>query len=426
MVVDKTLYDRLEIAQDASQEDIKKKGKKLLIKWHPDKHPNNVETATKKFQEIQEALQILENPEKRKMYDDIGMDYVKGDGPPQMNPGNPFGPGGPFGGGGPFGPGGPFGQGFPFGDMFGGFGGNMPGREERKENIMEKLNVTLEQIYKQETVELKYNHKVYCVKCTGEGSNDGTKTDCKDCGGKGMQVQMIRMGPIIQQSVGPCGTCRGKGKVIQENNKCDVCHGRGDVDKEKTISIPLKNGLGNGIKLQLEGKGHHFKNQKTDLIVLINENPHPIFKRKGNDLYVEISLKLYQALFGFDKVLTHLDGRKLHLHSTGKTNFGSIRKISGEGMTDLRSGVKGDIIIKFNIELPNITNETLIKALTLIDKKESTAEKNLLKETDLVKTLMIDVQNSETFGSKGNDISDSDEEDLKEAEEDGPGECRTQ
>jgi DnaJ family protein A protein 2 len=419
MVVDKTLYDRLEVQPDASEEDIKKKGKKLLIKWHPDKHPNNVEVATKKFQEIQEALQILENPEKRKMYDDIGMDYVKGDGPPQMNPGNPFGPGGPFGGGGPFG------AGFPFGDMFGGFNVNMGGREERKENVMEKLNVTLEQIYKQETVELKYKHKVYCVKCNGEGSNDGTKTDCKDCNGKGMKVQMMRMGPIVQQSVGPCGTCKGKCKVVPDNNKCEVCQGRGDVDKEKTIPIPLKNGLGNGVKLQLEGKGHHFKNQKTDLIVIINEEQHPIFKRKGNDLYVEITLKLYQALFGFDKVLVHLDGRKLHLHSTGKTNFGSIRKISGEGMTDLRTGVKGDIIIKFNIELPTITNETLIKALTLLDKKESTSEKNLLKETDLVKTLLIDVQNTDNFGSKDNVYSESDEEDIREAEE-GPGECRTQ
>ena len=411
MVVDKTLYDRLEVNTDASQDEIKKKGKKLLVKWHPDKHPDNVEMATKKFQDIQEALHVLENPEKRQMYDDIGMDYIKGEGPPQMNPGNPFGPGGPFG------------AGFPFGDMFNGFNVNMGGREERKENIMERLNVTLEQIYKQETVELKYKHKVFCVKCDGEGSNDGSKTDCKECAGKGMKVQMMRMGPIIQQSVVPCGTCRGKCKVVPENKKCEVCQGRGDVDKEKKIPIPLKNGLGNGVKLQLEGKGHHFKNQKTDLIVIINEEPHNVFKRKGNDLYTEITLKLYQALFGFDKVLVHLDGRKLHLHSTGKTNFGAIKKISGEGMTDLRSGVKGDIIIKFNIELPTITNDTLIKALTLIDKKEFTLEKALVKESDLVKTLMIDVQNAENFTTKHND---SDSEDMADAENEGPGECRTQ
>ena len=408
MVVDKTLYDRLEVQPDASQEEIKKKGKKTLIKWHPDKNRNDVEVATKKFQEIQEALQILENPEKRNLYDQIGMDILKGDGSSHMNQNNPFGAGGPFGGNNPFG------AGFPFGDMFGGFNVNVNvqghGQEERKENITENLNVTLEQIYNHENVEFKYNHNVYCVKCNGEGSNDGTKSVCKDCEGKGMRIQIIHMGPMIQQIGQPCGTCRGKGKVIPEHNKCDVCHGKGDVSKEKTVTIPLQNGFGNGIKLQLEGKGHHYKNQKTDLIVVINEIPHVMFKRNGNDLYTEITLKLYQSLFGFDKVLKHLDNRKLHLHCTGKTNFGSIRKIQGEGMTDLRNGIKGDIVIKFNIELPNITNETLIKALTLLDKKEYTSEKNLVKESDLVKILMVDVQNTESFGSKENINSDTEEE----------------
>ena len=123
MVVDKTLYDRLEVQPDAPQDEIKKKGKKLLIKWHPDKHPNNVEMATKKFQDIQEALSILSNEDKRQVYDNYGMDGLKGMGVEQDDGGfNPFGGGGfPFGGGGfPFG-------GFQFGgDMFG--GGMAPNR----------------------------------------------------------------------------------------------------------------------------------------------------------------------------------------------------------------------------------------------------------------------------------------------------------
>lgn len=394
MVVDNTLYERLEVQPNATTAEILTKGKKALLKWHPDKNQDNIEESTKKFQDINEALDILKDNEKRSLYDSIGMNYVKGEGPSHMNQGHPFG------------------NGFPFG----GFDVNMPGNEERKEHIMENLHVSLEQIYKQETVEFKYNHNVYCVNCNGEGSKDGTNTNCKDCNGKGIKIQMIRMGPMIQQITKPCETCRGKGKVIPENNKCDVCHGKGDICKEKTITIPLKNGLGNGFKLQLEGKGHYYKNQKTDLIVIINEIQHPNFKRKGNDLYVEITLKLYQALFGFDKVLTHLDERKLHLHCTGKTNFGSIKKISEEGMTDLRTGIKGDIIIKFNIELPNITNETLIKALTLIDKKEYTLEKNLVKESDLIKTLLIDIQNTDQFDSKESQDSDSEDENNRNTE----------
>lgn len=404
MVVDKTLYDILEVQPDASQEDIKKKGKKTLIKWHPDKHPNNIDVATKKFQEIQEALQILEDPEKRNMYDNIGMSYVKGESPQQCNPfgdNNPFA-GFQFNGNNPF-------AGFPFGDMFG--NGNPQSQDTCYENITENLYVSLEQIYKQETVEFKYAHNVYCVECNGEGTNDGTKSICTDCNGVGKKVQIIQMGHMIQQIVQPCGTCKSKGKVILENKKCNICHGKCVVIKEKTITIPLKNGFGNGIKLQLEGKGNHYKNNKTDLIIIINEKPHSMFKRNGNDLYTEINLKLYQALFGFDKILTHLDDRKLHLHCAGKTNFGTIRKISGEGMTDLRNNIKGDIVIKFNIELPNITNETLIKALTLLEKKENGIEKNLVKEKNLIKVLMNDVQNTDNFETKEKSYSETEDED---------------
>ena len=403
MVVDKTLYDRLEIEPNASPEDIKKKSRKLLVKWHPDKNPHNMEEATQKFQEIQEALEILGDPEKRKMYDEIGMNYVKGDNSPDMS--NPFGPGGPFG------------SGFPFGEMF-----SQSQQQQKKENLMVKLNVTLEQIYKQETVELTYTHKVYCVKCNGEGSKDNTKSECEDCDGKGRVIKLMRMGPIVQQIVINCETCKGKGNVILENNKCEVCNGNGIVNKEKTIPIPLKNGFGNGIKLQLDSKGHYFKNQKTDLVVVINEEPHDIFKRRGNDLFVEVTLKLYQALFGFDKILVHLDGKKLHLHCTGKTDFNSIKKISQEGMVNLRTGVKGDLIIKFNIELPTITNETLIKELTLLNKNESIAEKNVLKEKDLVKTLLIDVQ--DTADSASASASDSDENSRENTQE--VPDCKTQ
>jgi len=407
MVKDTTFYDRLEISPTSSIEEIKKKGKKLLIKWHPDKNPNNIEGSTKKFQEIQEALSILENPEKKEIYDRFGMDGIKGDMGGDGGGFNPFGPGFPFGGENPFGA---FG-GFPGG--FNPFGGGMNPREE-KENIMERLNVTLEQIYKEESVNLKYNQKVTCVACKGEGSSNGVKTTCHDCGGKGMKMRIMRMGPIQQQSVVPCGTCSSKGKIIPDANKCNSCSASGFTMKEKTIAIPLKNGFGNGLKMQMEGKGHQINGMKTDLIIIINELEHPIFKRRGNDLLVEVELKLFQALFGFDKVITHLDGRRLHLHHTGKTNYGTVRKINEEGMMDLRSKRKGDLIIKFNIDLPTITNETLTKALVLIDKAESTNEKAIQTEENLVKTIMLDTYEREQ--------QDEHQEEQQEESQRGP-EC---
>ena len=222
-----------------------------------------------------------------------------------------------------------------------------------------------------------------------------------------MKVKIVRMGPIQQQAIAPCNTCNTKGTSIPEGSKCVSCLSSGYVSKEKVIAIPLKNGFGNGLKMQLEGKGNQINGNKTDLIVIINELEHPVFKRRGNDLIVEVELKLFQALFGFDKVITHLDGRKLHLHHTGKTNYGTIRKISGEGMLDLRTKRNGDLIIKFNIDLPTITNETLTKALILIDKNESLNEKKIQTETDLVKTIMLDTVDNFNDHSNNNNNNDN-------------------
>ena len=433
MVKDTILYDRLEIDPNTSIKDIEKKGRKLLIKWHPDKNPDKVEEATKKFQDIQEAMSILTSPEKKDMYDKFGMEGTKGGEGGGFNPfegfASAFGGGFPgggfsFGGGFPGGGGGGFPGGFPGGG--GGFPGGFPGhpggggfpgnRSPERENIMERVDVTLNQIYNEETINVTYSQKLSCTKCNGEGTNDGTKSECKDCAGKGVKVKMTRMGPLVTQSLVPCNICNGKGKLILDLNKCSLCNSVGYNNKEKTIQLPLKNGFGNGIKMQLEGKGNHINGHKSDLIIVINELEHAIFKRKGIDLLVEIDLKLYQALFGFDKIITHLDGRNLHLHYTGKTNHGTIRKIVGEGMTDLRSKNKGDLIIKFKFELPSITNETLIKALMLVDKQESINEKELLKQTNLVATMMIDTNENDFKNNSKNVYDEEEDDDMKDGQ----------
>jgi len=434
MVKDKTLYDRLEVDPSASIKDIEKKGKKLLIKWHPDKNPDKVQESTKKFQEIQEAMTILTNQEKREMYDQFGMEGTKGGdgggggfpgGFPPGFPGGMFGGGFPFGGGGGGGfPGGGFpGGGFPFGGGGGFPGGGFPGhpaqRGNENENIVQTVKVTLAQIYNQSTIDVNYNQKVSCSQCKGEGTSDGVKNECDDCGGKGIKMKLMRLGPIQTQTLVPCNICNGKGKIISEANKCTTCNASGFNTKEKTVQVPLQNGFGNGIKMQLEGKGNNINGQKSDLIVIINEEEDPVFKRRNNDLIVTIELKLFQALFGFDKLLTHLDGRKLHLHHTGKTNYGTVRRISGEGMTDLRTKQKGDLLIKFVFTLPNITNETLTKALILIDKQESNNEKELIKETDLVKTMMLEDSSdafSQQSSSSGQAYDEDEEQGPKQAE----------
>ena len=310
MVKDTTLYNRLEVEPNADESVIKKSYNKLSKIWHPDKHGDEKkEEATLKFKEITEARDILLDKEKRNMYDQVGMDILK------QNEGQP-------------------GPGFnPFGDMFGGSPfGFMPGQQKQgPEHIIETINVTLEQLYKEESVNFTYKQKIVCTPCDGEGSKDGKPTTCTTCNGKGMRVQVIRMGPMIQQAVSPCNVCEGKGKMIEEKNKCETCHAKCYVVKEKTIMIPLKSGLNDGNKVNLPGKGHQLKNIRTDLIVEIKVKQHKVFKRYMDDLFVDVDLKLYQALFGFDKIICHLDGRKLHISSSSKTDVNMFRKLAAKG-----------------------------------------------------------------------------------------------
>lgn len=397
MVKDTKLYDILEVGSDATEVQIKKSYNKLSKIWHPDKHldPEKKKEATVKFQEINQAKTILMDEEKRRIYDQVGMDMFKHDSE---------GGGGPSGGPNPFADfGNIFGGGFPFGmGGFPGFGGPMGGMDPRQtknipEHIIEQVNATLEDIVCQKSVNVNYKQKVYCTKCNGEGTKNGQESECKPCGGKGKQVRVMRMGPMIQQMVSDCSNCKGKGTFIEEQNKCDGCGGKGYTVKDKNIQVPLNTGVLFGQDAVIEGKGHQLKNTKTHLIIKVRELVHKVFKRLGDDLYVEMELKLYQALFGFDKILTQLDGRKLHISCSGKTEFNSIRKINGEGITN-PEGNKGDLYIRFIVNLPNFNNlpsdtKTQLKALLQsFDKTEVLNETSVNKSTGLVKTICSDLK----------------------------------
>ena len=341
MVRDKTLYDRLEINENSSAEEIKKSFFKLSKKWHPDKHQdeNDKITATQKFKEINEAKEILLDAEKRGLYDQIGMDIFE-NGNSNQDDFNPFEQ--------------MFSQNFPFG--MGNMGNrNRQQQQQEHEDIIEKLDVTLEQLYNEESIDFNYTYKSYCVKCNGEGYKDNHNPKCKTCDGKGIKVQVIRLGGMIQQSVVNCNVCNGTGKIIKDENKCEQCSGNCYLNKEKTIQIQLKSGLTTENKINFAGKGNNYKNNKSNLIILINELPHNIFKRNKDDLFIHIELKLYQALVGYNKIIKHLDGRLINLSYNSKTEFNSIKFIQDEGMKSLNN-TKGNLYIKFSIKLPDLTN----------------------------------------------------------------------
>ena len=384
MVRDSTLYDKLGVSTNASADDINKAYKKLAVKMHPDKNPNDPD-ANAKFQEINQAKEILTNDEKKKMYDQVGMDYVN----------NPQGGGSNvsaedifaqmFGGGG----GG--GGGFPFG-----FGGNPFGmRREREENEHITINkdVNLEQLYNEEAITLEFKQKHMCKDCDGEGTKDKTSTKCGPCGGQGMVIQRIQMGPMIQQIQSHCPHCQGSGKgQVHPNNKCNSCDGKAYKFKDVKINVPLKSGLSNGQQIQIPGHGNNLKSGKSDLIIILSVQEHPIFKRDGNDLKINIELKLYQSIFGFNKIIKHLDKRELLISYVGKTNHDCVRRINGEGIKGL-DGNKGNLIITFKVNIPVVEEEELknklLSTLKIIDKIENEKEETIKTDTSkYVKTIL--------------------------------------
>jgi DnaJ-class molecular chaperone len=376
MVKDTTLYDRLSVQPNASNAEILKAYKKMALKYHPDRNPDNLEEANQRLQEINQAKEVLCDDDKRKMYDDIGMDYVSGAMPQHhgMNPEDIFGS--MFGGGHPF--------------------ANMRRQQQQKENVVINQEVSLEDIYNETTIPVQFQQKHLCQPCNGEGTHNGQPSKCQVCDGRGVRIQVVQMGPMIQQIQSPCGACGTTGKSSNHANKCGHCNGDGFRIKDVRVNIPLKNGLSNGQQIQIPGHGHNLKDGKTDLIIIVNEKSHPKFKRNNSNLLIEVELKLYQAIYGFEKVIEHLDKRKLHISHTGKTEHGSVKRIPNEGMVMLNSNnkTKGELFIKFNIKLPNIENNDiytkLLYLLKSIDNEESNVE-TIIKnsQNNYIKTVLL-------------------------------------
>ena len=374
MVIETDLYDTLEVKVDASENEIKKAYNKLSKIWHPDKCPDKSEEEkyTKKFQEINNAKEILLDSEKRNIYDKFGIKGLN----PENNPNN-FDP---------------------FSSMFSSFGGmfNQSSNNSNYEDIIIKLNVSLEDLFNQNNITHTYNYKSYCLDCNGEGTKNKKKNICSVCNGKGIQIKMIKQGFVVQQCVGKCSRCHGSGKIIDPENICKYCKGKTFIIKTKTTQIPLHGGLTNGSKMNIPDEGNQYKNKTTDLIILINEIPHSTFKRIENNLYTEIKLKSYQSLFGFTKLLELLDRTKILLHNESFTKNNTIKKISNYGMTYLHSTVRGDLFIKFIVELPDILTLDPIKQLELkillqmCDKEEVQIESDIINGNNLPLVKMMD------------------------------------
>jgi len=385
MVKDTKLYDVLGVSHDAHDKDILKAYYKLSKIWHPDKHPDETkEEATKKFQEITNAKDILTDPEKKEMYDRFGT----------TNPNQGFNQG--------LNPEDIFGQMFNMGGMPGmpgmpGFFNQNRGRQQ-EDCILEHL-VTLEELYNNKTVSVKYNHKIYCNKCNATGTKDGRTSTCSGCNGSGQKVRIIRQGPMIQQVVTGCDDCHGTGEKANRENQCSECMGNKFQIKETSVQIDLSKNMTNNQKLLVHNKGHIFKDRTTNLVLIIKEQPHPLFKRQGNDLHIDIKLRLFQAIYGFTKMITHLDGRNVLIKNDKMIrNMSTLIKVNNEGMSST-----GTLYIHISTCMPKIEkldeheNTILKKLLVKAHLAEYQKEQNILKNLDKLHVPHIEeIDNNDT------------------------------
>ena len=405
MVKDTTLYDRLNIQSSADTSEIDKAFKILAKKYHPDRHSNEPEEKQKeytvKFQDIQQAKDILCDKEKRQVYDQVGMEMLKNNGGEQPDANAFF-------------------QQFqnqfnPFQHMFG-----QQQRQEPKEDVVKNVDVTLEQLYNEETINITYKYKCLCIKCNGEGTKDGSVSKCGGCNGTGTHVQIMRMGPHIVQQQMTCPQCRGRGKTTSDNNKCVTCNGVEHIMKERTIQLSLKCTYKTGKKIQYPNNGNQLKNDKSDLYLIINELPHNLYKRVDNDLITTVDLKMYQAVFGFDKTLDYLNGQKLYINCTTKTDYNTVRKIVGKGMKN-NSNTYGDLYVRFTFTLPNLyLLENSIKdnyktAFKSFDPQESSTEDQInSNKSKYISTQFVECKDKEASILQYLTMSNQQQEDKEE------------
>lgn len=331
-------YKLLELNRDASEDDIKKSYKKLSLVYHPDRNPDKKEWAEEMFKKINEAKNVLLDPQQRRIYDQLGHEGLKsGGGRSNSSTENPFDIfGNLFGGASPFAKN-PFFKGFnDFSSMF---------NQHQNKNVIQKQifqeYASLENVYKGYHHNKKLKITDNCKKCEGTGKQD--VVTCAQCKGRGTNIVIQKVGPnMITQTQAPCDKCQTKGK-IGSGNDCSECNGEKNIQKLVEIEVNFPSGFNNK-----DIYVHRYENYEFIFEAIIRD--HPLFKRNGNDLIYEHDITLSDALCGFEFKLNYLDDTELII----KTEDDQVIKpntkyiVPRKGITD-----KGDLIINFNIQFPN-------------------------------------------------------------------------
>ncbi len=341
-------YEVLGVSKGASGDEIKKAYRKQALKYHPDRNPGDKE-AEEKFKEAAEAYEVLSDSQKRQRYDQFGHAGVSGAAGSGhfTNVEDIFSHFGDI-----------FSD-FGFGG-FGGFGGRSSrGRQTSKgSNLRVKVTLTLEEIAKGAEKKLKVNKYISCESCSGTGArgNDGYTT-CSTCHGTGQVTRITNTLLGRMQTTSVCPECDGDGKIVRD--RCLTCHGEGIVKGEEVIKINIPAGVGEGMQLNVAGKGNAARRGgiNGDLIVVIEEHRHPELIRDGNDLLYPLFLSFPQAALGDTVEIPTVDG-KVKIKIDPGTQPGKILRLRGKGLPEINGYGKGDLLVNINIWVPkNLSKE---------------------------------------------------------------------
>jgi molecular chaperone DnaJ len=352
-------YEVLGLSRSADKDEIKKAYRKLALKYHPDKNPDNKD-AEEHFKEVNEAYEVLSNDDKRRRFDQFGHAGVGSSAASEGGAGqygadfsdifsafnDMFSGGRTRGGGAPFG----------FEEVFGGgfTGGGRRGRPSagiQGGDLKIRLKLTLEEIAKGVEKTLKIKKQVPCKECNGSGSKTGKTETCQTCHGSGevRQASKTMFGQFV--NIAPCPTCGGEGHVVKD--RCTACYGEGIKQGEVTVKITVPAGVQDGNYLTLRGQGNAGPRggASGDLIVIIEEKPHDLFRRNGDDVIYELAVGFPDLVLGTKIDVPTLDG-VLKLTIPAATQPNTMLRIQGKGIGHLKGGGTGDQYVRVNVYIP--------------------------------------------------------------------------
>ena len=334
-MAEKDYYEILGVKKDASQDDIKKSFRQLARKYHPDLNKGSKE-AEEKFKEINEANQILSDPQKKAQYDQVGhAEFRPGDSagykPPSYD--DLF-------------------RDFGLGDIFDAFSGVSPRTRQRSgADLRYEIEISLADAFSGTKNTVAVPHHYACGTCHGTGAEPGSVRDCPSCKGTGEIRNVQRADNRQMVNIAVCPACRGLGKIIDK--PCQVCNGKGTVQKNRRIEVTIPRGVEDGQFLRIPGEGEPGENQGPpgDLYAVIHIRPDRTFNRRGADLYSSAVIGLGTALLGGEVEVPTLTG-KAHLKIPHGTQSHTLFRFKEQGMPYLNSDNRGDLLVKVIVKIP--------------------------------------------------------------------------